>query len=107
MNYEDDRCYFNKIICNKAQCVVCGDVIESKNRHDYVSCKCGAISVDGGKDYVKRSGISGQCIELSETRNFTKEEIDNFIKDRDKYSYLSPSLTESAKYFKNLWYPSS
>jgi hypothetical protein len=33
---------------------LCGDEIESKYRHDYVSCKCGGISVDGGKDYLRR-----------------------------------------------------
>jgi hypothetical protein len=40
---------------NKAECRLCGDVIESKHRHDYVSCKCGGISVDGGKDYLRRA----------------------------------------------------
>lgn len=43
-----------KIITNKAKCTRCGDVIESKHRHDWVSCKCGAIFVDGGKDYLRR-----------------------------------------------------
>jgi hypothetical protein len=45
-----------KIIKNSAQCLKCKDIIESKHRHDYVTCKCGAISVDGGLDYVRRSG---------------------------------------------------
>jgi len=42
------------IIRNSAICKLCGDEIESKYRHDYVSCKCGGISVDGGKDYLRR-----------------------------------------------------
>lgn len=33
---------------NKAQCLKCGDVIESKHRYDFKSCKCGEIFVDGG-----------------------------------------------------------
>lgn len=41
---------------NKARCKKCGDVIESKHRHDFVTCKCGAISLDGGKDYQRRVG---------------------------------------------------
>ncbi len=45
----------HKIIENKAQCLKCGDVIESLHRHDFVTCQCRAISVDGGKDYLKRS----------------------------------------------------
>lgn len=41
---------------NIAKCKKCGDVIESTSRHDYVTCKCGAISVDGGTDYIRRIG---------------------------------------------------
>ena len=43
------------IIRNSARCLRCGDEIESKHVHDFVTCKCGAISVDGGKEYFKRS----------------------------------------------------
>lgn len=42
------------IIRNAIQCNVCGEVIESKYRHDFVTCKCGACSVDGGHDYLRR-----------------------------------------------------
>ena len=57
-----------KIIRNMAKCTKCGDVIESKSRHDMVWCKCGAIAVDGGHDYLKRSMSVGEdwLIELSE-----------------------------------------
>lgn len=44
-----------KIISNKAKCRVCEDIIESKDRHDFVKCSCGEISVDGGTEYLKRS----------------------------------------------------
>jgi hypothetical protein len=59
-----------KIICNKAQCLLCGDVIESKFTHDYVSCSCHNLSVDGGRSYLRRSikqpTTEPQWIELSE-----------------------------------------
>lgn len=45
-----------KIIKNAAQCLKCNDIVESKHRHDMVWCKCGAMAVDGGKDYLKRTG---------------------------------------------------
>ena len=48
--------YMDKIITNKIQCKKCGDVIESTHRHDFKFCKCGAVAVDGGKDYLRRSG---------------------------------------------------
>lgn len=44
-----------KIIKNSIRCKKCGDIIESKNVHDLVSCKCGNCSVDGGKQYIRRS----------------------------------------------------
>lgn len=63
-----------RVITNKAQCRNCGDVIESTNRHDFKSCKCGAISVDGGKEYLKRCFKNyNDIIELSETYT---EEVD-------------------------------
>ena len=37
-----------KIIRNVIRCKSCGDIIESKYTHDYVTCKCGRCSVDGG-----------------------------------------------------------
>jgi len=43
------------IIRNSAKCLECNTEIESRHRHDYVKCPCGAIAVDGGKDYLKRS----------------------------------------------------
>lgn len=42
-----------KLIRNRAQCSNCGDVIESKHRHDFVWCKCKAIYIDGGLAYSK------------------------------------------------------
>ena len=41
---------------NAAKCAKCGDIIESKTRHDFVKCSCGAIFVDGGHDYIRRGG---------------------------------------------------
>ena len=47
------------IIKNAVRCLTCGDTIESKHRHDFVTCSCGRISVDGGHDYLKRSFVPG------------------------------------------------
>ena len=55
-----------KIIKNAIRCNLCGDEIESKSVHDYVSCKCGACAVDGGHDYLRRCFKSRDCFtELS------------------------------------------
>ena len=56
------------VVLNKCQCRKCGDVIESKHRHDFVSCKCGAIFTDGGKSYIRRGAADlNDIIDLSET----------------------------------------
>lgn len=44
------------IVQNAASCNGCGDFIVSKHRHDFVTCTCGAISVDGGQAYLRRIG---------------------------------------------------
>lgn len=36
---------------NRAKCRLCGDIVESKHQHDYVSCSCEEIAVDGGNAY--------------------------------------------------------
>ncbi len=45
-----------RLIRNSARCRRCGDHVVSKHRHDFVTCKCGKISVDGGLDYLRRVG---------------------------------------------------
>lgn len=42
------------IISNSATCRKCKDFIFSRHRHDFVTCKCGSISVDGGQEYLRR-----------------------------------------------------
>ena len=42
------------IFLNQAKCLLCEDVIVSKHRHDFVTCSCGNLSVDGGSWYAKR-----------------------------------------------------
>lgn len=36
-------------------CILCGEIIWSCHRHDMQYCGCGAIAVDGGRDYMKIS----------------------------------------------------
>ncbi len=66
-----------KIKENKAQCLLCKDIIESKYRHDFVTCSCGNLSVDGGKDYIKRSvENTNGWVDLSTTEDEVKEKIE-------------------------------
>ena len=66
--------YYNIIIVNKIKCKKCGDVIESTYRHDFKFCKCGAVAVDGGKDYLRRLGYEEDYEELSEVEKEDKKD---------------------------------
>lgn len=55
-----------RILSNKAQCLRCGDIIESKSVHDFVWCSCQSVFVDGGKEYLKRGGEMEDIKDLSE-----------------------------------------
>jgi hypothetical protein len=56
-----------KIKVNRIKCNKCGDIIESISVHDFKFCKCGAVAVDGGHEYLKRCGNREDWEELSET----------------------------------------
>lgn len=51
---------------NAARCRKCGTVIESKHVHDFVSCECGAIFIDGGLEYMRYGGDYSNFEDLSE-----------------------------------------
>ena len=61
------------VVVNKCQCAKCLDIIESRHRHDFVQCKCGAIFTDGGTEYVRRGGEIENIIDMSETYEETFE----------------------------------
>lgn len=71
----------DEIILNRIQCNLCEDVITSHHRHDFVTCKCTAVSVDGGRQYLKRgysfAGIEGSLpyTELSVMSSAPFEEV--------------------------------
>ena len=54
-----------KIVKNCIKCLKCGDIIESVTRHDFKACSCGAVCVDGGKDYLRRCGNPEDWKEMS------------------------------------------
>lgn len=55
------------IIRNMVKCNHCGDIIESRHRHDFVFCSCGRVAVDGGHAYLRRVyQEEGDFTEMSE-----------------------------------------
>lgn len=61
-----DRAQFaksTKLTQNAARCLVCGDVVVSAHRHDFQTCQCGLLSVDGGLEYERRAFRDDTLIE--------------------------------------------
>ena len=83
-----------KIIKNAIQCKLCGEIIESTDRHQYVTCKCGACAVDGGYDYLRRNFRNKDCyIDLSVTVPLTEYKIERL------QSLLNPTTTLADIFF--------
>lgn len=61
-----------RIFHNKARCLKCGDIIESKSCHDFKVCSCKSIFVDGGHDYLRRGGSPEDFEDLSEVEEDSK-----------------------------------
>ena len=52
------------MIVKAITCPKCGDTIFSRARHDFRSCSCGAIFIDGGFDYVRIGGNELETIKV-------------------------------------------
>jgi hypothetical protein len=68
---------------SKGQCTSCGDVVESKHRHDFVRCKCGESFLDGGDEY---SRYGGSIAPISESYGelMTAEEFFSYLDKLDE-----------------------
>ena len=44
------------IVRNSVLCLICNDHIVSESSHDFVTCKCGKVSTDGGRLYQRIIG---------------------------------------------------
>lgn len=94
-----------KIIHNRIRCKNCGEIIESKTRHDWVCCKCfhesnGELGCfcDGGTSYLRWGGHPEFIEDLSETRLYTDEERDEYNRQREllaeQYGWVSVDYME-------------
>jgi hypothetical protein len=54
-----------QLVANRVQCLVCNAVIESRTRHDFVTCPCGSTSVDGGTDYQRVLGNNWKDLSIT------------------------------------------
>jgi hypothetical protein len=83
------------ILSNQVRCNKCGDEPYSANRHDFQPCKCGAISVDGGMDYLRRVGdiydYTDMSIEVADAAyKAARDDIDILVVSKGHDSVLMP-----------------
>lgn len=64
---------------NRAKCKLCESIIESHHIQDYVSCKCGEISIDGGDTHFRCAAINWE----------------NFLRVDDEGNEIIPTIKDS------------
>ena len=70
------------ILSNQIKCLHCGESIYSAHRHDFVTCTCGSVSVDGGMNYFRRAG--DRTLMLNQSIVMDKSLLDKLIVDLDE-----------------------
>lgn len=75
------ECDHLAILRNSAHCDECDTEIVSTHRHDWVSCTCGAIFVDGGRSYLRRGWTEGKSwADTSELTDKPRDLDDRYVK---------------------------
>ena len=75
-----------------AKCPTCKDLIFSRARHDYHSCSCNEIAIDGGFDYIRMAfkDIMPEIIEIE--INATKKQLyDDWNLRENKFGTIKDS----------------
>ena len=69
-----------RILKNRIRCRNCGDVIESTDTNELVTCSCGSVSIAGGHEYFRRICRNGpkDIEELSVVEQDDDEEEDSW-----------------------------
>jgi ribosomal protein S27E len=77
-------------------CGACGHEIFSRARHDFKSCKCGSVHIDGGFDYLKagfKTGVSHQ-VRHRYVKATRAELYDDWNRRIDKFGTITPPIPE-------------
>lgn len=80
-------------------CNGCGEEIFSCARHDFRSCKCGKLHIDGGFDYVKvgfhpEIGYTQRIRYVPQTRKELFDDWNLSLRNPRKYGSFSPPIPE-------------
>ncbi len=95
---------------NRAKCKLCASIIESYHDTDYVSCKCGHISVDGGTsmkcaaiDWSNFLRVDDEGNEILVTVKSDKQNVDEeLIQEKPSKAKMLEILDEMIKSYESL-----
>ena len=64
-------------IRNVIKCKHCGDAIESKYFHDFVTCSCGCFRMNGDHDYLRRCFMNSKDIDYIDLSEYIEVDENN------------------------------
>lgn len=80
------------LLRNAIRCNLCGDIIQSRDRHDFQRCRCKACFVDGGLDLIRHGGNPDNYTDLSQ---LPKEEFRALAQNRPNRSQQGERLRKT------------
>lgn len=87
------------LLRSQLECPFCHDLIASLHRHDFQTCGCGGLSIDGGRDYLRvayREDV-GEILMAKDGMN----NIDRSISIAGEHTKASAAL--ALEIYKALW----
>lgn len=80
------------ILRSQIRCMECGDLIISVHRHDFRSCSCGQVSIDGGRDYIRVVGGDGdfELVTVASEKELTTQEAASMLRAYKRFYAAAP-----------------
>ena len=83
---------------NRAKCKLCASIIESFHTYDYVSCKCGEISISGGNDKLECSALHWEnFLRVDENGNEIAVKVADSVQTPESNNQEVPIMTLDEK----------
>lgn len=86
-----------KIRVSCIECPKCGDLIYSRAHHDYHSCSCGDIAIDGGLEYIRVAWKTARPTHHIRYVNATKNDLYQDWNNRENKFGIIKKLTQKRK----------
>ena len=83
---------------NAIECPACHETLYSRARHDYRTCSCGEVAVDGGFDYIRVAFKKQEPIEKEVWVLVSiKDLYQDWASRADKYGKIAPETCKTVE----------